>query len=132
MTHKFVSSDPSKELPKEVLDLLPENKTGLKNGEEATPTAPGKTEVEVKDGTWTFKKWDKDSKTVDGDDVEFTGTWIFTPNPERGSSQTPDKKKSDGQPPKTGDQTPIELYFALMVLSGSCFALLERKRRKAK
>ena len=28
------------------------------------------------------RSWDKDSKTVEGADVTFTGTWAFTPKPE--------------------------------------------------
>ena len=36
----------------------------------------------VDDGTWSWRSWDKDSKTVEGADVTFTGTWGFTPKPE--------------------------------------------------
>ena len=79
VTHKFVSKDPNKELPQEVLDLLPANQTGKVKGDEVKPTEPETKEVKVKDGTWKFVSYDKDSKTVEDKDVEFTGTWEFTP-----------------------------------------------------
>ena len=79
VTHKFVSKDPNKELPKEVLDLLPANQTGKVKGDEVTPTEPTTKTVNVEDGTWTFVSYDKTKDTVDNKDVEFTGTWEFTP-----------------------------------------------------
>ncbi|MGR7841196.1 SHIRT domain-containing protein, partial [Finegoldia sp. P3-F-LR] len=80
VTHKFVSKDPNKELPKEVTDLLPAKQTGKVKGDVVTPTEPETKEVKVKDGTWKFVSYDKDKETVDNKDVEFTGTWEFTPN----------------------------------------------------
>ncbi|WP_218970137.1 SHIRT domain-containing protein, partial [Anaerococcus sp. HMSC075B03] len=77
VTHKFVSKDPNKKLPQEVLDQLPANQTGKVKGDEVTPTVPKTKEVKVKDGTWKFVKYDKDNKTVEDKDVEFTGTWEF-------------------------------------------------------
>ena len=79
VTHKFVSNDPNKELPQEVLDLLPEKQTGKVKGDVVKPTEPETKEVKVKDGTWKFVSYDKDQETVDNKDVEFTGTWEFTP-----------------------------------------------------
>ncbi|WP_219350567.1 SHIRT domain-containing protein, partial [Anaerococcus sp. Marseille-P3625] len=79
VTHKFVSKDPNKELPKEVLDLLPANQTGKEKGDVVKPTEPTTKTVNVEDGTWTFVKYDKDQETIDNKDVEFTGTWEFTP-----------------------------------------------------
>lgn len=67
---------------------------------------------------------------------------IFTPNskpetPEtnkkpvnkNAGQKTADQKKSNGQAPKTGDETPIELYLILLALSSTCIALLGRKRK---
>ena len=79
VTHKFVSSDPNKELPEEVTKLLPEDQTGKVKGDVVKPTEPETKEVKVKDGTWKFVSYDKDQETVDNKDVEFTGTWEFTP-----------------------------------------------------
>ncbi|MFV1005188.1 SHIRT domain-containing protein, partial [Klebsiella pneumoniae] len=66
-------------LPKEVLDLLPSDQTDKVKGDEVKPTEPKTKTVEVKDGTWEFVSYDKDSKTVEDKDVEFTGKWKFTP-----------------------------------------------------
>ncbi|EEB35842.1 repeat protein [Anaerococcus hydrogenalis DSM 7454] len=81
VTHKFVSKDPKKELPEEVTKLLPEDQPGKVKGDEVKPTEPETKEVKVKDGTWKFVSYDKDKETVEDKDVEFTGTWEFTPNP---------------------------------------------------
>ncbi|MCY7141229.1 LPXTG-anchored SHIRT domain periscope protein [Streptococcus gordonii] len=80
-THEFVSGTPGKELPQEVKDLLPADQTDLKDGSQATPTQPSKTEVKTTEGTWSFKSYDKTSETINGADVKFVGTWEFTPAP---------------------------------------------------
>jgi len=80
-THEFVSGTPGKELPQEVKDLLPVDQTDLKDGSQATPTQPSKTEVKTTEGTWSFKSYDKPSETINGADVKFVGTWEFTPAP---------------------------------------------------
>ena len=81
VTHEFVSGTPGKELPQEVKDLLPADQTDLKDGSQATPTQPSKTEVKTSEGTWNFKSYDKTSETINGSDVKFVGTWEFTPAP---------------------------------------------------
>jgi len=63
-THEFVSGTPGKELPQEVKDLLPVAQTDLKDGSQATPTQPSKTEVKTTEGTWSFKSYDKTSETI--------------------------------------------------------------------
>ncbi|RSJ60884.1 LPXTG-anchored SHIRT domain periscope protein [Streptococcus gordonii] len=80
-THEFVSGTPGKELPQEVKDLLPVAQTDLKDGSQATPTQPSKTEVKTSEGTWSFKSYDKTSETINGADAHFVGTWEFTPAP---------------------------------------------------
>ena len=85
--HKFNTSDGSP-VPQEVLKYLPPTVGGKANGTPVQPTAPGKTRIEVpqEDGTmkvWTFKSWDKESDTINNDNVVFTGTWVPSdPNPE--------------------------------------------------
>ena len=79
--HEFVSGTPGKELPQEVKALLPADIIDLKDGSQATPTQPSKTEVKTSEGTWSFKSYDKTSETVNGSDVKFVGTWEFTANP---------------------------------------------------
>ena len=80
-THEFVSGTPGKELPQEVKALLPADQTDLKDGSQATPTQPSKTEVKTTEGTWSFKSYDKPSETINGADAHFIGTWEFTPTP---------------------------------------------------
>ena len=80
-THEFVSRTPGKELPQEVKDLLPVAQTDLKDGSQATPTQPSKTEVKTTEGTWSFKSYDKTSETINGADAHFVGTWEFTASP---------------------------------------------------
>ncbi|KXT71886.1 hemagglutinin protein [Streptococcus gordonii] len=86
-THEFVSGTPGKELPQEVKALLPADQTDLKDGSQATPTQPSKTEVKTAEGTWSFKSYDKTSETINGADAHFVGTWEFTPvlTPHKGS-----------------------------------------------
>ena len=79
--HEFVSGTPGKELPQEVKTLLPSDQTDLKDGSQATPTQPSKTEVKTAEGTWNFKSYDKASETINGADVKFVGTWEFTATP---------------------------------------------------
>ena len=85
--HEFVSGTPGKELPQEVKSLLPVDQTDLKDGSQATPTQPSKTEVKTTEGTWSFKSYDKTSETINGADAHFVGTWEFTPAlaPHKGS-----------------------------------------------
>ena len=78
-THEFVSGTPGKELPQEVKALLPGDQTDLKDGSQAIPTQPSKTEVKTAEGTWSFKSYDKTSETINGADAHFIGTWEFTP-----------------------------------------------------
>ncbi len=61
--------------------LLPADQTDLKDGSQATPTQPSKTEVKTAEGTWSFKSYDKTSETINGADAHFIGTWEFTPAP---------------------------------------------------
>ncbi|MDU6880159.1 MAG: SHIRT domain-containing protein, partial [Finegoldia magna] len=85
VTHEFKSGTKGKELPKEVLALVPANQEGKKDGEKVTPTQPEKTEVPVEGGKWVFKNYDKKDATIDKADEKFVGTWVFeedkTPEP---------------------------------------------------
>ena len=87
VTHEFKSGTAGKELPKEVLALVPENQTGKKDGDKVTPTQPAKTEVLVEGGKWVFQNYDKTDATIDKADEHFVGTWVFeedkTPEPEK-------------------------------------------------
>jgi hypothetical protein len=81
--HTFIGVKDGEEvkLPPEVMNLLPENQTGKKNGEDVHPTMPSQTEVVTKEGTWTFDSYSKDgiTKKIEGADQSFEGIWTFTP-----------------------------------------------------
>ena len=127
VTHKFESSTPGKSLPKEILDLLPKNQDGIENGRKVSPTKPSKLEVKVKDGTWVFEGYDKDSSVVNNKDVNFTGKWKFVPNKIgkiKVSTGTNSRSKSNV---KTGIEGSSNLIF---VLIGSAFALYKNKKNK--
>ena len=141
VTHKFKSTTPGKTLPKEVLDLLPKDLDGMENGSEVTPTKPSKLEVKVKDGTWVFEGYDKNSSTIDNKDVNFTGKWKFVPNKignVRVSTGTNSVDKSNvktGKPNantgKLNVNTGVEGYSNIVfVLIGSLFALYKIKKNK--
>ena len=141
VTHKFESTTPGKTLPKEVLDLLPKDLDGMENGSKVTPTKPSKLEVKVKDGTWVFEGYDKNSSTIDNKDVNFTGKWKFVPNKignVRVSTGTNSVDKSNvktGKPNantgKLNVNTGVEGYSNIVfVLIGSLFALYKIKKNK--
>lgn len=78
-THSFISGTNGKELPPEVLQLLPPEQTNLANGTTVAPDPPigNKTKVSVAEGNWIFQSYDKPSETIQDQDVHFIGTWIF-------------------------------------------------------
>ena len=71
VTYSFVSDPAGMDLPKAVMDLLPEATTAA-DGETVTPEAFDP--VDVGNGVWTFKGWT--SETVENG-INFVGTWIF-------------------------------------------------------
>ena len=94
--HKFEAQGTSKDLPKEVMDLLPEDKNLYDKGKEVKPITPNQTEVSTDEGTWKFGGWDKNEETITDKDVTFTGTWTFA------------EKKSDFTVTKTVDKQTYE------------------------
>lgn len=82
-SYEFVSGTKDKELPKKVLDLLPEDATKYLAGDIITAILPNTTEITVTDGVWVFKGYDADSKVSCIENinetgcVQFIGTWEF-------------------------------------------------------
>lgn len=160
VNYKFVSATVGKKLPQEVLDLLPLTESGRKDGDKISATKPSKTKVEVKDGTWEFVSYDKDSKTVDKADVKFAGKWVFKENTNKPGVSTGEttKPNKDNKPnTSNGTTTPGKTTVvpgsitinqankrftgnvrtgvgssigALITLSGSALALFKSKIRK--
>lgn len=75
VSYKFVSGTAGRELPDNIKNTAP--RSHVEN--EGVTVTPSKifNAVNVTGGTWTFVKWDEDSKTVSDGNVTFTGTWTF-------------------------------------------------------
>ena len=78
-SYRFESGTDSMELSEEVKALLPSDDNAYENEAKVTSKAPSQTSVEVQDGTWNFVSYDEAEKTVNRDNVEFVGTWTYTP-----------------------------------------------------
>ena len=74
--YEFKSGTDEKELPQEVIDLLPEDDTDYPLDNEIKAKQPRKKTVEVKDGFWNFDGYDKDS-LKSNENAKFIGTWKF-------------------------------------------------------
>ena len=74
--YEFKSGTDEKELPQEVIDLLPEDDTDYPLDTEIKAKKPEKTTVEVEDGFWNFDRYDKDS-LKSNENAKFVGTWKF-------------------------------------------------------
>ena len=79
--YQFVSGTEGKDLPKEVIDLLPTDNNKYPVGKKIIPIQPSKTEVTVGNDKWTFKGYDKKELTVEKVEDRavapntFVGTW---------------------------------------------------------
>lgn len=89
VTYKFESTTEGKELPEEVMKLLPKSEEVVK-GKDFTPTNPEKTEVvytkilelgvainEVESGKWFFKDYKPVDLNAAEDDIVIVGTWEY-------------------------------------------------------
>ena len=79
--YAFASSTAGKQLPGEVLALIPTDSKEYTNGEEVIAKDPAQTEVTVADGKWTFDGYQQNKFTVNNANVTFQGTWTFTAKP---------------------------------------------------
>ena len=78
-SYQFESGTQDKSLPQEVLNLLPQDQHNLENGSTVTPDSPkgNKRLVSTSEGNWVFQNYDKESDTIQNQDVLFTGIWNF-------------------------------------------------------
>ena len=128
--YEFSSLTSGKELPAEVMSLLPKDSTGYARNTEIKAIVPSKTEVKVDGGAWYFKGFDKDSVTAtmenadESGNVKFTGSWKFTaadnriPSDNGGTPSDTDNTpsaKSGSESPQTGDSGNIGAYVRIMV-----------------
>ena len=77
VNYEFKSED-GKNLPDEIINLLPKDEKTYKKGEKITPAEPTKKEILVEGGKWTFLGYDTKEQTLEDKDLTFTGTWKFT------------------------------------------------------
>ena len=82
VTYEFKPEDSSKTLPAGVTSQLPKEETGKANGDTVKPSKSSFKDFTDGDGTWSFKSWDANSKTINKADVKFIGTWTFTETPQ--------------------------------------------------
>ena len=90
VNYVFVS-ETNKNLPEEVLALLPFDDQRYSANTVVYAIQPAQLSVTVSDGTWEFVGYDAESKTIQNDSVEFIGTWRFVPNG-TGGGTTPTEK----------------------------------------
>ncbi|RNL48134.1 SHIRT domain-containing protein [Paraeggerthella hongkongensis] len=81
VSYRFESMTEGKDLPADVLALLPAPFEGLETGIRVFPEELLQTEVQVEGGKWAFRFWDKESHLVDDADGEFVGYWEFVADP---------------------------------------------------
>lgn len=62
-------------LPAEVKHTLPVDSNSYRNSTLITAKVPSATSLDVEGVAWRFNGWDADTKTVDGGNVVFTGSW---------------------------------------------------------
>ena len=111
VSYEFVSGSGGKEIPEEIMRLLPKDEKPYENNTIAAAIQPDRTEVKVTDGVWKFKGYDADSKTANAN-ITFVGTWIFT---EAAPGETPDDEITDGS--QTGDNGNPALWSVLFLLA---------------
>ena len=126
VTYRFVDKD-GKDLPEDIMKLLPAAATGLENG--STVKTP---ELETKSvGRWSFKGWDIAEAAVADKEVVVTGTWAYSPRYYYTNPQPEQPKKLES--PETFDAG-IALYavsgISSMIALGGISLLKKRKADK--
>ena len=102
--HAFSCASSGKQLPDEVLAVLPKDTNNYVYNDALNATAPSQTTVEVANGTWIFVGYDRDSAiadmtTADSEgNVTFTGSWKFVEK-----SDTPSAPDNSDQGGANGD-----------------------------
>ena len=142
--YTFSSTSSDRQLPSEVLALLPNDAKDYLHNDVVSAFAPSQTTVDVADGTWIFVGYDRDSAiadmaTADSEgNVTFAGSWKFveksgTPSEPGNGNQggangddshqagpngkTDTAQKADSSLPRTGDDTGVGLGYALLLVA---------------
>lgn len=102
--YTFSSTSSDKQLPSEVLALLPKDTNNYVYNDAVNAITPSQTTVDVANGTWIFMGYDRDSAiadmtTADSEgNVTFTGSWKFVEK-----SDTPSAPDNSDQSGANGD-----------------------------
>ena len=140
--HAFSSTSSDKQLPSEVLAVLPKDTNNYVYNDAVNAITPSQTTVDVANGTWIFMGYDRDSAiadmtTADSEgNVTFTGSWKFveksdTPsapdNSDQGGANGNDKsqvnsndksgtaQEADSPSPNTADGTSVGFCYTLLI-----------------
>lgn len=140
--YTFSNTSSDKQLPSEVLAVLPKDTNNYVYNDAVNVITPSQTTVDVANGTWIFMGYDKDSAiadmtTADSEgNVTFTGSWKFveksdTPSAPDNSDQSgangSDKsqvnsndksgtaQEADSPSPNTADGTSVGFCYTLLI-----------------
>ncbi len=146
--YQFNSVSDGERLPDEVMDLLPADTNDYRHEQSITAIAPSKTVVEVEGGQWVFKGFEKDTIPATMEHADDTGNVTFVAHWEFVKKDDPVKPEETVKPsetttpipegninlPKTGDNSDIALWSALLAVSaaaivGMAFCGRQKKTR---
>lgn len=140
--YTFSSTSSDKQLPSEVLAVLPKDTNNYVYNDTVNAITPSQTTVDVANGTWIFMGYDKESTNADmttadsEGNVTFTGSWKFveksdTPSAPDNSDQSgangSDKsqvnsndkagtaQEADSPSPNTADGTSVGFCYTLLI-----------------
>lgn len=140
--YTFNSTSSDKQLPSEVLAVLPKDTNNYVYNDAVNAITPSQTTVDVANGTWIFMGYDRDSAiadmtTADSEgNVTFTGSWKFVEK--SGAPSVPDNsdqngvngsdksqvnsndksgtaQEADSPSPNTADGTSVGFCYALLI-----------------
>lgn len=114
VVYSFVSGTRGKGLPDEITKLLPVDSNKYIEGSTVKAIQPQKTMIQVSDGVWTFKGYDKDSITASKDNlnkdgyIAFKGTWTFEKNKYSVTYSFKSGTKGKSLPEQVTDLLPVD------------------------
>ena len=106
--YTFSNTSSDKQLPSEVLAVLPKDTNNYVYNDAVNAITPSQTTVDVANGTWIFMGYDRDSAiadmtTADSEgNVTFTGSWKFVEK-----SNTPSAPDNSDQSANGGDKSQV-------------------------
>ena len=134
-TYEFYSGTEGRILPKEILNMLPNDNAKYVDGDEVIAKEPVAKVVETSEGRWTFVGYDKDKVVISGGDVNFKGKWIFkstkpTPPTPPSTKSTPTIKLTQQTKnlPNTGEVATNSVLTGI-ALAGIALAMRRRKNK---